>query len=61
MSVLLKFLTDMAVKIRYSQYRTHVRFMDEVASHHNFDNGAMSRLTSACKDLLDPNSRMFKL
>lgn len=45
----------MTVELGYSEYRTHVSFMDEVASHHNFNNGAMGRLTSALKDLLDPN------
>lgn len=71
---LLKKLTDMTVKLGYSEYRTHISFMDEVASHHNFNNCAISRLTSSFKDLLDPNgilspgkagvwnsSKMFKL
>ena len=52
---LLKDLTDMTVKLGYSEYRTHVGFMHEVASHHNFNNGAMARLVTAFKDLLDPN------
>ncbi|KAF2204856.1 vanillyl-alcohol oxidase [Delitschia confertaspora ATCC 74209] len=55
MRALLKDLTDMTVKLGYSEYRTHVSFMDEVASHHNFNNGAMAKLTSAFKDFLDPN------
>lgn len=52
---LLKDLTDMTVKLGHSEYRTHVSFMDEVASHHNYNSGAMARLVSAFKDLLDPN------
>lgn len=52
---LLKDLTDMTVKLGYSEYRTHVSFMQEVASHHNFNNGAMAKLVTAFKDLLDPN------
>lgn len=55
MRKLLKDLTDMTVKLGYSEYRTHVSLMDEVASHHNFNKGAMVRLVSAFKDLLDPN------
>ncbi|KAI9371327.1 hypothetical protein BJX61DRAFT_543750 [Aspergillus egyptiacus] len=55
MKALLKDLTDMTVRLGYSEYRTHVTFMDEVASHHNFNNGAMSKLVSSFKDLLDPN------
>lgn len=52
---LLKELTDMTVKLGYSEYRTHVSFMDEVASHHNFNRGALAKLISSFKDLLDPN------
>ncbi|KAL5049884.1 hypothetical protein BDW71DRAFT_194887 [Aspergillus fruticulosus] len=35
--ILLKDLTDMTVKLSYSEYRTHISFMDEVASHHTFN------------------------
>ncbi|KAF9890398.1 hypothetical protein FE257_006066 [Aspergillus nanangensis] len=55
MRSLLKELTDMTVKLGFSEYRTHVSFMDEVASHHNFNGGAMARLVCSFKDLLDPH------
>lgn len=55
MRTLLKALTDMTVKLGYSEYRTHVSFMDEVAAHHSFNHGIMARLVLSFKDLLDPH------
>ncbi|KAL4997659.1 hypothetical protein BDV10DRAFT_195008 [Aspergillus recurvatus] len=46
---------DHGHRLGHLEYRTHVSFVDEVASHHNFKTGAMARLVSAFKDLLDPN------
>ena len=54
MASLLRKLTDMTARLGYTEYRTHVSFMDDVVSHHNFHNGSMGRLTTSLKDLLDP-------
>jgi 4-cresol dehydrogenase (hydroxylating) flavoprotein subunit len=39
----------------YSEYRTHVAFMDEVAAHFSANNGALRRFVSSIKDIVDPN------
>jgi 4-cresol dehydrogenase (hydroxylating) len=39
----------------YGEYRTHIEYMDLVASTYDFENGAMRRLNEAVKDALDPN------
>ncbi|CAK7215106.1 hypothetical protein SBRCBS47491_002369 [Sporothrix bragantina] len=39
----------------YSEYRTHVSFMDEVAKHFDFNNGALRRFVGSIKDMVDPN------
>lgn len=54
MASLLRKLTDMTAQLGYTEYRTHVSFMDDVASHQNFNSGAMGRLNASLKDLLDP-------
>jgi len=39
----------------YGEYRTHIEYMDLVASTYDFENGALRRLNQAVKDALDPN------
>lgn len=39
----------------YLEYRTHVRYMDDVASKLDFNDGAYARFTGLLKDSLDPN------
>lgn len=38
----------------YTEYRTHVNYMDLVQSHFGFNNGALGRFTGLLKDILDP-------
>jgi hypothetical protein len=38
----------------YTAYRTHLDYMDEVASHFNFNGGALKQFTTKLKDFLDP-------
>lgn len=40
--------------VGYTEYRTHVSYMHEIAKHQDFNNGAFGRLTTALKDTLDP-------
>lgn len=47
-------LLDDAAKQGYTEYRTHVHYMDLVKSHFNFNNGALGRFTGLLKDALDP-------
>lgn len=47
-------LTEVALQKGFSEYRTHVTFMDDVAGHFNFNEHALGRLTQRLKDLLDP-------
>ncbi len=44
-----------ASKEGYTEYRAHVAFMDEVAEHYDFNDGALMRLNETLKDALDPN------
>ncbi|KAJ5605344.1 hypothetical protein N7510_010498 [Penicillium lagena] len=44
-----------AAEMGYTAYRTHVDYMDEVASHFNFNGGALRRFTTMLKNFLDPN------
>lgn len=44
-----------ATKQRYGEYRTHVQYMDLVASTYDFNNHALWRLHERVKDALDPN------
>lgn len=47
-------LTD-AVQQGYSEYRTHVDYMDAISSHFNFNKGALRNFVQVMKDVLDPN------
>ncbi len=40
---------------RYGEYRTHIDYMDLVASTYDFNNHALRRANEAVKDALDPN------
>ena len=44
-----------AAKEGYSEYRTHISFMDDVALSFDYNNHALLRLNEAVKDALDPN------
>ncbi|KAJ5721179.1 FAD-linked oxidase-like protein [Penicillium malachiteum] len=48
-------LTDAAGQ-GYSEYRTHVSYIGEVASHFDFNDSAIRRFNTTIKDLLDPNA-----
>lgn len=39
----------------YMEYRTHVRYMDQVAAKLDFNDSAFRRFTGLMKDVLDPN------
>jgi 4-cresol dehydrogenase (hydroxylating) len=39
----------------YTEYRAHVAFMDEVATHYGWNNHALMRFNETLKDALDPN------
>lgn len=47
-------LTD-AAEQGFSEYRTHISFMDEVANGFDFNNHALLRLNEKVKNALDPN------
>lgn len=38
----------------YAEYRTHIRYMDEVAALYDFEEGALGRFNARIKDALDP-------
>jgi 4-cresol dehydrogenase (hydroxylating) flavoprotein subunit len=44
-----------AAKEGYSEYRTHISFMDDVALSFDYNNHALRRLNETVKDALDPN------
>lgn len=44
-----------AAKLGYGEYRTHLAFMDDVASTYNYNNAAMMKFNETLKDALDPN------
>jgi 4-cresol dehydrogenase (hydroxylating) len=52
---LFKVLVADAAKEGYSEYRTHLTFMDDVAHTFDFNNHALLRLNETVKDALDPN------
>jgi 4-cresol dehydrogenase (hydroxylating) len=52
---LFKVLVEDAAKEGYSEYRTHLTFMDDVALTFNYNNHALRRLNETVKDALDPN------
>jgi len=47
-------LVEDATTKRYGEYRTHIDYMDLVASVYDFNNGAQRRLNERVKDALDP-------
>ena len=44
-----------AIAKGYSEYRTHLGFMDEVAQSFDFNDHALMRLNETLKNALDPN------
>ena len=52
---LFKVLVADAAKEGYSEYRTHLSDMDDVALTFDFNNHALLRLNETVKDALDPN------
>jgi 4-cresol dehydrogenase (hydroxylating) len=44
-----------AASLGYGEYRSHLDFMDEVASLYDFNNNAQRRFAEKVKDCLDPN------
>lgn len=44
-----------AAEKRYGEYRTHIEYMDLVASTYDFNDHALRRLNERVKDALDPN------
>jgi 4-cresol dehydrogenase (hydroxylating) len=52
---LFKALLGDAVHERYSEYRTHLSFMDDVAGSFDFNDHALMRLNETVKNALDPN------
>jgi 4-cresol dehydrogenase (hydroxylating) flavoprotein subunit len=52
---LFKVLVADAAREGYSEYRTHITFMDDVALTFDYNNHALRRLNETVKDALDPN------
>jgi 4-cresol dehydrogenase (hydroxylating) len=52
---LFKVLVEDAAKEGYSEYRTHLSFMDQVAHTFGYNNNALLKLNETVKDALDPN------
>jgi 4-cresol dehydrogenase (hydroxylating) len=52
---LFKVLVADAAKEGYSEYRTHLSYMDDVAHTFDFNNHALLRFNEMMKDALDPN------
>ncbi len=52
---LFKVLVADAAKEGYSEYRTHISYMDDVARTFDFNDHALLRLNERLKDALDPN------
>ncbi|KAJ9145116.1 Vanillyl alcohol oxidase [Pleurostoma richardsiae] len=52
---LYRVLLEDAQQLGYSEYRTHVRYMDAVGQHFDFNDGALGRFVGRLKDTLDPN------
>ena len=51
---LYKDLMDDASRESVSEYRTHIDYMDEIASHYNWNNGAQRKFLQKIKDITDP-------
>ncbi|KAF5612352.1 Vanillyl-alcohol oxidase [Fusarium sp. NRRL 25303] len=54
-NALFRDLLDDSAARGYSEYRTHVAYMDDVAAHFGFNNSALPRFVTLLKDTLDPN------
>jgi hypothetical protein len=52
---LYRHLLEDAVQQGYSEYRTHVDYMDTIASHFDFNKGALRKYVQVLKDTFDPN------
>ncbi len=52
---LYKNLLEDAVQQGYSEYRTHIDYMDAIASHFDFNKGALRKYVQVLKDTFDPN------
>lgn len=48
-------LVDDARRHNYGEYRTHIEYMDLVASTYDFNGGALRKLNQTVKNALDPN------
>ncbi|RLA00072.1 MAG: oxidoreductase, partial [Gammaproteobacteria bacterium] len=48
-------LINDAAEAGYGEYRTHLSFMDQVASTYDFNDNAMMRFSERLKDSIDPN------
>ena len=44
-----------AAAMGFGEYRTHVAWMDLIASEYNFNDNAMLRLNERFKDMIDPD------
>jgi len=42
------------VKVGYSEYRTHVAYMDLIADHFDHNGSVLRKYVSALKDTMDP-------
>jgi 4-cresol dehydrogenase (hydroxylating) len=47
-------LIEQAAAAGFGEYRTHIRYMDDVARTYSGNNGALGRLNERVKDALDP-------
>ncbi|KAL1970557.1 hypothetical protein VTN77DRAFT_4201 [Rasamsonia byssochlamydoides] len=48
-------LVDDGLDQGFSEYRTHVKYMDDIAAHFNFNNSALRRYLTGLKNFMDPN------
>lgn len=48
-------LVDDATRERYGEYRSHIDYMDLIASTYDFNNNAQTRLNEQLKNAIDPN------
>lgn len=48
-------LFNLAAKHGYTEYRTHLDYMDDVAAQFNFNNHSLRKYTTLLKDATDPN------
>lgn len=51
---LMRHVLHEAAEMGYTAYRTHLDYMDEVASHFNFNGWALRQFITKLKDFLDP-------